>query len=111
MPARPPCSICSARWNPPRKNRAATAKANGVPDFSLRERLGYEKELLGFYITGHPLDDYAADLAAFQIHTVAQLKEITEEIDTRLCGLVTKVEVRITQGRQETVGARRRSRT
>ena len=58
------------------ENRTAPAKANGVPDFSLRERLGYEKELLGFYITGHPLDDYAADVAAFQIHTVAQLKEI-----------------------------------
>ena len=28
-----------------------------------------------------------ADLAAFQIHTVAQLKEIADEIDTRVCGL------------------------
>jgi DNA polymerase-3 subunit alpha len=82
---------------PVAKKSGASAKANGVPDFSLRERLGYEKELLGFYITGHPLDDYAADLTAFQIHTVAQLREISDEIDTRICGLVTKVEVRTTQ--------------
>jgi DNA polymerase-3 subunit alpha len=79
------------------KKSGASAKANGIPDFSLRERLGYEKELLGFYITGHPLDDYAADVAAFQIHSVGQLKETSEEIDTRVCGLVTKVEIRITQ--------------
>src|SRR6202020_2193122 len=68
------------------KKSGTSAKANGVPEWSLRERLGYEKELLGFYITGHPLDDYAADLAAFQIHTIARLKEFTENVDTRICG-------------------------
>jgi DNA polymerase-3 subunit alpha len=82
---------------PVAKKSKSQAAANSVPDFSLRERLGYEKELLGFYITGHPLDDYAKDLAAFQTHTVAQLKETPDEIDTRVCGLVTKVEVRNTQ--------------
>jgi DNA polymerase-3 subunit alpha len=82
---------------PAAKKSGASSGANTVPDFSLRERLGYEKELLGFYITGHPLDDYASDLAAFQIHTVAQLKETAEEIETRMCGLVTKVDVRTTQ--------------
>jgi DNA polymerase-3 subunit alpha len=73
-------------------NKAAT-----VPDFPLRERLGYEKELLGFYITGHPLDEHRAEVAAFALHTVAQLREIEQEVDTRLCGLITKVEVRVTQ--------------
>ena len=82
---------------PVTKKTASTAKANSVPEWSLSERLGYEKELLGFYITGHPLDEYKTDLAAFRIHTVAQLKEMTEEIDTRICGLVTKVEVRVTK--------------
>jgi DNA polymerase-3 subunit alpha len=82
---------------PAAKKSNGTAKSNSVPDWSLSERLGYEKELLGFYITGHPLDDYAADLKAFQIHTVERLKEMTEEVDTRICGLVTKVEVRITK--------------
>jgi DNA polymerase-3 subunit alpha len=79
------------------KKASVSVKDGGIPDFSQRERLAYEKELLGFYITGHPLDEYAADLAAFQVHTVAQLKEISDEIDTRVCGLVTKVEIRNTQ--------------
>ncbi|HEV3272993.1 MAG TPA: DNA polymerase III subunit alpha [Candidatus Methylacidiphilales bacterium] len=82
---------------PAAKKPGGSARMNGVPDFSLRERLGYEKELLGFYITGHPLDDYASDLAAFQMHTVSQLREISDEIETRLCGLVTKVDIRTTQ--------------
>ncbi|MCE0484621.1 MAG: DNA polymerase III subunit alpha [Methylacidiphilales bacterium] len=82
---------------PAAKKSSTAANGNGAPDFPLRERLGYEKELLGFYITGHPLDDYVVDLGAFQMHTVAQLKEVLEEIETRICGLVTKVEVRTTQ--------------
>jgi DNA polymerase-3 subunit alpha len=80
-----------------KKNGSASAKSSGIADWPVRERLGYEKELLGFYITGHPLDEYQTDLAAFQINTIAQLKEMTEEIDTRLCGLITKVEVRVTK--------------
>jgi DNA polymerase-3 subunit alpha len=79
-----------------RKTNVA-ALAPGVADWPPRERLGYEKELLGFYISGHPLDEYRVDLAAFQTHTVAELKEVPEEIDTRLCGLITKVEIRATQ--------------
>lgn len=82
---------------PVTKKTSAAAKAASVPEWSLSERLGYEKELLGFYITGHPLDDYVSDLAAFQTHTIAQLKEIPEEIDARICGLITKVEVRTTK--------------
>jgi DNA polymerase-3 subunit alpha len=82
---------------PVAKKNGATTKANSVADFTQRERLAYEKELLGFYITGHPLDEYRADAEAFRIHTVAQLKEIPGDVDTRLCGLVTKVEVRLSQ--------------
>ncbi|HUB68534.1 MAG TPA: DNA polymerase III subunit alpha [Candidatus Methylacidiphilales bacterium] len=82
---------------PAAKKSNGTALSTALPEWSLRERLGYEKELLGFYITGHPLDEFRAELGAFQIHTVGQLKEISEEIDTRVCGLITKVEVRVTQ--------------
>ncbi|MCE0497697.1 MAG: DNA polymerase III subunit alpha [Methylacidiphilales bacterium] len=82
---------------PAAKKTNGAAKATALPEWSPRERLGYEKELLGFYITGHPLDEYRAELEAFQVHTIAQLKEIAEEIDTRVCGLITKVEVRVTK--------------
>ena len=29
-----------------------------IDDWDKKERLAFEKECLGFYITGHPLDDY-----------------------------------------------------
>ena len=34
-----------------------------VSEFSLEERLAKEKEMLGLYISGHPLDDYKKAMA------------------------------------------------
>ncbi len=34
----------------------------------LNEKLGYEKELLGFYVTGHPLDAYRDLIESGQVH-------------------------------------------
>jgi DNA polymerase-3 subunit alpha len=36
-----------------------------VPSWTEREMLAHEKELLGFYVTGHPLGEVAKDLARF----------------------------------------------
>lgn len=35
-----------------------------LPEFPAKERLMLEKETLGLFLTGHPLDDYAAEVAA-----------------------------------------------
>jgi DNA polymerase-3 subunit alpha len=78
-------------------SKSKSARKAAVADWPLRERLGYEKELLGFYVTGHPLDEHRAEITALAIHTVAQLRELEQEVDTRVCGLVTKVEVRVTK--------------
>lgn len=38
-----------------------------LPEMAERELLDYEKELLGFYISGHPLDAYSGSLASSDI--------------------------------------------
>ncbi|HEY2801928.1 MAG TPA: DNA polymerase III subunit alpha, partial [Chthoniobacterales bacterium] len=38
-----------------------------------REKLSFEKELLGFYVTGHPLDAYARLFASGKYQTIASL--------------------------------------
>jgi DNA polymerase-3 subunit alpha len=43
---------------------AGPALSKAVP-WSERERLGHEKELLGFYVSGHPLGEYAHLLSRF----------------------------------------------
>jgi DNA polymerase-3 subunit alpha len=42
------------------------------------ERLTREKEILGFYISGHPLEPYRLECELFATHTVSQLGKWTE---------------------------------
>ncbi len=55
------------------------------------DRLRREKEVLGFYISGHPLDRVRAQLAAFARHTVAGLADVAASADVGLGGVVTAV--------------------
>lgn len=55
----------------PRKNGAPSLP--NIPTWTESERLQREKELLGFYISGHPLEKYRTECELFATHTVAQL--------------------------------------
>jgi DNA polymerase-3 subunit alpha len=44
-----------------------------LPEWPLEERLAGEKETLGFYVTGHPLEKYAAEIAQYTDVTTEQL--------------------------------------
>jgi len=46
-----------------------------APPWTEIERLGFEKETLGLYWSGHPVDRYAADLAAYGARTIAALAD------------------------------------
>ena len=46
-----------------------------VTEWSQQEALAFEKEALGFYITGHPLDKYERVLKKITSGTIAALKE------------------------------------
>jgi DNA polymerase-3 subunit alpha len=63
------------------------------PVLSKIEMLNYEKTLLGFYVTGHPLDAYGDVLE--QMNSASSLEAIDGEF--RLCGVVALVEKRITK--------------
>jgi DNA polymerase-3 subunit alpha len=49
-----------------------------VPDWGEGERLGYEKESLGFFITGHPLERYRAELRQWATATTGRLVEMAD---------------------------------
>jgi DNA polymerase-3 subunit alpha len=76
------------------KKEAARA---ALPEWPARERLNYEKELLGFYLTGHPLDEYLPEIRALQIHTVADLASLSQGAETRLAGLLVKSDVLVSK--------------
>lgn len=55
-------------------------------DWSDRERLTGEKETLGLYLTGHPIDEYEEELARFVATRIADLKPSREP--QRIAGLI-----------------------
>jgi DNA polymerase-3 subunit alpha len=61
------------------------------------EQLAHEKELLGFYVTGHPLDDYRGSIEAGKYDSVTDALAMTEKGSVRLAGLLSTVEKRFTK--------------
>jgi DNA polymerase-3 subunit alpha len=49
-----------------------------TPAWSERERLRYEKEALGLYLTGNPLSEHQEALSRLTTHTITELKEGAE---------------------------------
>ena len=54
-------------------------------------KLGFEKEALGFYITGHPLGRYKEVIRRFANCTTAELAERADKEEVRLCGVVSGI--------------------
>ena len=50
-----------------------------VAEWSESERLQREKELIGFYISGHPLEPFRTECELFASHTVSRLGEYTAD--------------------------------
>jgi DNA polymerase-3 subunit alpha len=59
-----------------------------APPWTDRERLEHEKEVLGFYVTGHPLSAWAAQLARF-VDTRSTQTEGKQGREVRVGGILT----------------------
>jgi DNA polymerase-3 subunit alpha len=61
-----------------------------LPDWTSRQKLSGEKEMLGIYVTGHPLDEYSGKAAELASHTTDQLDESLEKgAEVAICGILT----------------------
>ncbi len=59
-----------------------------LPEWPEHELLAQEKELLGFYVTGHPLTPYASILEKYALHATNQLAGLANRAMTRIGGIV-----------------------
>jgi DNA polymerase-3 subunit alpha len=60
-----------------------------VPDWDAPQKLQGEKEMIGFYVTGHPLDQYRDKIADLSSHNTSQLESLERGTEIRICGLLT----------------------
>jgi DNA polymerase-3 subunit alpha len=63
-----------------------------VPDIPPREKLLGEKEMLGFYVTGHPLDQYEDKVRELATHSTANLEGLEKGVEVAICGVITTVQ-------------------
>ena len=61
------------------------------------EKLGFEKELLGFYVTGHPLDEYRRDLESGKYVPINALGEAEDRGTVQVAGALISVEKKFTK--------------
>ncbi|MEX2262991.1 MAG: DNA polymerase III subunit alpha [Bryobacteraceae bacterium] len=65
-----------------------------VPEWSGRDKLQGEKDMLGFYVTGHPLDHYRSKIQELASHHSSNLEELEKGAPVALCGLLTGIQRR-----------------
>ncbi len=68
-----------------------------VQPWTLTEKLAFEKELLGFYVTGHPLDEYRPVLEGGKYVPIAKLTEQEDKSTVSIAGALAIVERKYTK--------------
>ncbi len=85
-----------------KQESAIEPKLPNVKEWSERERLDHEKDVLNFYVSGHPLKEFSEIVKSFSNTTISKFK-INDEIfeksyampnETRFCGLISSVRTR-----------------
>jgi DNA polymerase III subunit alpha len=68
-----------------------------VPEWDQAQRLKYERELTGFYITAHPLARFESTIQALATATTAGITELSDGKEVRLCGIIATVKTMLTK--------------
>lgn len=70
-----------------------------APPAKSEERLGWEKELLGMFVSEHPLSAWQADLAGL-VSPLAELKEARGDQRVKVAGVISRIKKILTKSNQ-----------
>src|SRR5438477_9969454 len=79
------------------ETHAATTRKRVVTPWGDHEKLSYEKELLGFYVSGHPLDAYADLFATKNYQPISSLGNLDDRAQFKIGGAIAQVEKKFTR--------------
>jgi DNA polymerase-3 subunit alpha len=65
-----------------------------LPDWTVEQKLSGEKEMLGIYVTGHPLDSHVDKICELASHDTESLEGLEKGIEVALCGILTGIQRR-----------------
>lgn len=69
-----------------------------VPEWEQAKRLNYEKECLGFYLSGHPITPYLPELAKLNCIRLIEVKPTNHKQTVRIAGWVTQMRMTTKHG-------------
>ncbi|MFM9118237.1 MAG: DNA polymerase III subunit alpha [Planctomycetota bacterium] len=61
-----------------------------LPD---RERLAMEKEVLGYYLTSHPLSEYVQTLSEYCSHTIDRIPDLPDRSEVLIGGMLSAIKI------------------
>ena len=62
-----------------------------LPEWSVHEMLAREKEALGFYVSGHPMERYRDEVNAFTSSRISELEGLPDTSHVTVAGIITEV--------------------
>jgi DNA polymerase III subunit alpha len=84
-------------------DESAAKPAGSLPsmeEWSDRERAQKEKEVLGFYLTSHPLDEHKLTLTKYCSHTTADVSQLKDRDEVILGGMISSLKFSQTRNPQ-----------
>jgi DNA polymerase-3 subunit alpha len=99
---------CGAAQDPNQLNMFSARQdddtsAYGLPqlpdceEWDEKEKLRKEKESLGFYITGHPLDRFKSEVARLATSTIQDLGSLTDKKTVSVAGVIAELKIKRTK--------------
>ncbi|MCB1174713.1 MAG: DNA polymerase III subunit alpha [Leptospiraceae bacterium] len=70
-------------------------------EYSQEELLQLEKEVMGFYFSGHPMDKYRRILEKVHVHTIQMLNQCKHKQNVELACLIQSYQIKLTRKNQE----------
>ena len=75
----------------PTAKQAAPLSLPDVPELTQSQTLAAEKEVLGFYLTSHPLTEFADKLQLYSTHVSSDLVSLGDKAEVRLGGMISAI--------------------
>lgn len=90
-----PPAAAKAEDEPKKKGRGKKEEPEeSSTEWPKMELIAFEKELLGFYVSGHPLDAYRGNFESTKLTKIASIEEITQRTIITVAGIISTADVR-----------------
>ena len=66
-------------------------------EWSLEEKLQNEKEIVGIYLTAHPLDSYVDSLQELNIQNIEKIIEMKSGVEIEIAGIINEKNIKLTK--------------